>query len=160
MIAIDEMLARWTRPCIFQAPRSNWEPIPHRVFLPRDDDRDHKDNLYRIVDESSIPFLDFWASSCAPCRNSAPVFESPSEAHPDVVFGRINTEQQQKLAAGFRVASIPTLFVFPDGIIVFNQPEALSSPQLEQALAAVRGLDMDEVRASMAPREDDASKAR
>ncbi len=79
-----------------------------------------------------------------------PVFEKSSEAHPDIVFGKIDTEAQQQLAAGFRITSIPTLMAFRDGILVFSQPGALAAPQLEQVITAVEGLDMDDVRRQIA----------
>ncbi len=119
-----------------------------------------RDNLHQMVGESSMVLLDFWASWCGPCRSFAPVFESASEAHPDMVFGKVNTEEQQELAAGFGVTSIPTLVAFREGVIVFTQPGALSSPQLEQVAAGIRGLDMDGIRASMASQEDDVSRTR
>tara|TARA_B100000378_G_C18018270_1_gene403269 strand:- start:1111 stop:1395 length:285 start_codon:yes stop_codon:yes gene_type:complete len=79
-----------------------------------------------------------------------PVFEKSSEEHPDIVFGKIDTEAQQQLAAGFRITSIPTLMAFRDGILVFSQPGALAAPQLEQVITAVEGLDMDDVRRQIA----------
>ena len=79
-----------------------------------------------------------------------PVFEKSSEAHPDIVFGKIDTEAQQQLAAGFGITSIPTLMAFRDGILVFSQPGALAAPQLEQVITAVEGLDMDDVRRQIA----------
>lgn len=108
------------------------------------------ENLQTIVETNPILLLDFWASWCGPCRVFAPVFESASEEHPDVAFGKVDTEGQPRLAAGFGVSSIPTLMVFRDGIIVHAQPGALSARSLDQVITAVRGLDMDEVRAQVA----------
>lgn len=102
------------------------------------------------INDSGIVLLDFWAAWCGPCRRFGPVFEKSSEEHPDVVFGKIDTEAQQQLAAGFRITSIPTLMAFRDGILVFSQPGALAAPQLEQVITAVEGLDMDGVRRQIA----------
>ncbi|MEB4613091.1 thioredoxin [Leucobacter sp. M11] len=95
---------------------------------------------------SGIVLVDFWAAWCGPCRSFAPVYERVSEANPDAVFAKVDTEAEQELSAGFGITSIPTLMIFREGILVFAQPGALAQAQLEDLLGQVRALDMDEVR--------------
>jgi len=111
------------------------------------------DNITDTVSGEGIVLLDFWAAWCGPCRMFAPVFEKAAEEHPDIVFGKIDTEAQQQLAAGFNITSIPTLMAFRDGIIVFAQPGALPAPALQQVIEGVRGLDMDDVRRQIADQQ-------
>jgi len=111
------------------------------------------ENLPGTVSENDIVLLDFWADWCAPCRAFAPVFERASEEHPDIAFGKIDTEAQQQLAAGFRITSIPTLMAFREGVLVFAQPGALGPSQLAAVIEGLRGLDMDEVHRQVAEQQ-------
>ena len=104
------------------------------------------DSFGTTLEQNGIVLVDFWAAWCGPCRAFAPVFEKVSEAHPDIVFGKVDTEAERQLAAAARITSIPTLMAFRDRILVFSQPGALNHSQLEQVITAVEQLDMDEVR--------------
>lgn len=107
------------------------------------------------ISDNPIVLVDFWASWCGPCRMFAPVYDAASEQHPDIVFGKIDTEAEQQLAAAARITSIPTLMAFRDGILVFSQPGALPAAGLQQVIAAVRDLDMDDVRLRLAAQQAD-----
>ena len=100
-----------------------------------------------------IVLVDFWADWCGPCQMFAPIYERASDTHADVVFGKVDTEAEQALAADFGIRSIPTLMAFRDGVLVFAQPGALPEPALEQLIGAVRELDMDDVRRQVAEAE-------
>jgi thioredoxin 1 len=112
-----------------------------------------KETFEEIVTQPGITLVDWWASWCGPCRMFAPVFQAASEEHADVRFGKIDTEDQQELAAAAQITSIPTLMAFRDGILVFSQPGALPAPALQQVIKAVRDLDMEEVRAEVAKQQ-------
>jgi thioredoxin 1 len=103
--------------------------------------------------------VDFWAPWCAPCRAFAPVFEATAARHPDILFAKVNTEQEQEIAAHFGVRSIPTLMVFRDDIVVFAEAGALPATALEEVIAAARALDMHEVRREIAMQEAAAGPA-
>ncbi len=108
-----------------------------------------KDTFEQTVTGGGIVLVDFWAAWCAPCRRFAPVYEQASHNHPDIVFGKVDTEAEQDLAAAAGIYSIPTLMAIRDGTVVFSQPGALPAATLEQVISAVRGLDMDDVRAKL-----------
>lgn len=104
----------------------------------------------QTVLSNDIVLVDFWAAWCGPCRNFAPVFESSSDQHPDILHAKVDTEAEQALAGAARISSIPTLMAFREGVLVFAQPGALPPEALEQVVTAVKSLDMDEVRAKIA----------
>ncbi|NPA50699.1 MAG: thioredoxin [Epsilonproteobacteria bacterium] len=105
-----------------------------------------KENFNEKVQSHQIVVLDFWAPWCAPCRQFAPIFEEVAKEHPDILFGKINTEEEQELAAYFQIRSIPTVMVIKEGIVVFSQPGLLPKDALEDIIKQVKELDMDKVR--------------
>jgi len=106
-------------------------------------------NFEKTILEEGTVLVDFWAEWCGPCKRFAPVFEEASEQHSDIVFGKVDTEAEQALAAAANITSIPTLMAFRDGILVFAQPGALPAQGLAQVIEGVKGLDMDAVRADI-----------
>jgi thioredoxin 1 len=108
------------------------------------------DNFKDTVEKGGIVLLDFWAEWCGPCRAFAPVFEKASDAHADVVFGKVDTEAQQELAGAAGISAIPTLMLFRDGVLLFRESGALPPAALEELVGQARKLDMDEVRKEIA----------
>ena len=113
-----------------------------------------KENFEQVITSNPTVIVDYWAPWCGPCRGFAPVFERVAEANPDVVFAKVNTDDEQEISQHFQIRSIPTLMVFREQIIVFSQPGALPQGAFEQVVAKAKSLDMAEVRKQM--QEQDA----
>ena len=111
------------------------------------------DSFEKTVNENPMVIIDFWAPWCGPCRGFAPVYEKASEAHPDVVFAKVNTDEQQELAGSFGIRSIPTLMVFREKVILFQQAGALPGNALEQVISQAKSLDMAKVHAEVSSQQ-------
>jgi thioredoxin 1 len=111
------------------------------------------ENFEDTISKDGITFVDFWAEWCGPCRMFGPIFEKAAEENLDIRFGKVDTEAQQQLAGMAGITSIPTLMIFRDGILLFNQPGALPAPALNDLIGKVRELNMDDVRAEIAKQE-------
>lgn len=108
------------------------------------------ENFEQTITDNDIVLVDFWASWCGPCRMFAPIFEAASETHPEIVFGKVDTEAEQALASAARITSIPTLMAFKKGHLVFSQPGALPATALDELIQAVVDLDVDAAVAAQA----------
>jgi thioredoxin len=112
-----------------------------------------KDNFEQTVNENAMVIIDFWAPWCGPCRGFAPVYEKASNQHPDIVFAKVNTDEQQELAGAFGIQSIPTLMVFREKVILFQEPGALPGNALEQVISRAKALDMAKVHQEIASQQ-------
>jgi thioredoxin len=112
-----------------------------------------KENFSDTINNNDIVIIDFWAEWCGPCKSFSPIYEEASDKHEGIVFGKVNTEEEQELGASFQIRSIPTLMIFREKIILYSQPGMMAAPQLDELIGKVMELDMDKVRAEIAEQE-------
>jgi len=110
----------------------------------------NESNLESTITDNPFVIIDFWAPWCGPCRGFAPVFEAAAEKHPDIVFAKVNTQDEQGIAGHFQIRSIPTLMIFRDQIVIYANPGAMTAGQFDELIGKARELDMDQVRAEVA----------
>ncbi len=115
-----------------------------------------KDNFEETVTSNDFVIVDYWAPWCGPCRSFAPTFEKVSEEHPDIVFAKVNTEEEQEIAGHFQIRSIPTLMIFREKVIIFSQPGALPESGLKDLIQRASDLDMAEVHKQIAEEQQNA----
>jgi thioredoxin 1 len=105
-----------------------------------------RETIEALVEDNNIVIFDFWAPWCAPCRQFTPIFEAASEKHPDVVFAKVNTEEEKEIAAHFSIRSIPTIMIFRESMLVFSQPGSIPENAIGELIDKIKALDMDEVK--------------
>ena len=116
-----------------------------------------RDNIEEVISKNEMVILDFWAEWCGPCKSFAPVFEAASQKYPDVLFGKINTEEQQELAAQFQIRSIPNVMLFREQVMLFTQPGAMPATGIDSVIAQAKALDMAKIRQEIAEEEANTS---
>ncbi|MBF0381256.1 MAG: thioredoxin [Magnetococcales bacterium] len=116
-----------------------------------------KENFQQIISDNDMVIVDFWASWCGPCKTFAPIFEKVSEQFPDIVFAKVETDQQQELASSFQIKSIPTLMIFREQIIIFSQPGMLPEEPFVEIIGKASALDMDEIRKEVEKQQKEQS---